>query len=161
MVRNYGYPNESSPETMPTYFNKTLANSDAPPTTWNFTSWIPSAVVINLGTNDFSTQPVPSQELFESTYTNFISEIRSVYQQGRDGLGPELFLVCGPMIGDPCCQYVSNVANAVGATYIPLQPLDCENDPTFCGCNGHPNVKGHQGMYAQAYPIIQKVMGWY
>lgn len=161
MVRNYGYPNESSPESMPTYFNKTLANSDAPSTTWNFTSWIPSAVVINLGTNDFSTGPVPSQELFESTYVSFISEIRSVYQQAQGGVGPELFLVCGPMIGNPCCQYVSNVADEVGATYIPIQQLNCNNDSTPCGCDGHPNVQGHQGMYELAYPIIQKAMGWY
>ena len=51
---------------LPSYYLHTLAN-DYQTTNiqlWNFTNFIPDAIVINLGTNDYSTSPQPTQQLF-------------------------------------------------------------------------------------------------
>jgi len=138
---------------MPSYWNKTLANSAAATTTWNFTSWIPQAVVINLGTNDYSTTPYPPQSVFQDAYLNFINEIQQDY-----GSQVEIFLVCGPLIGNPCCQYVQNVSELANVNYINMQNI---LNSTDYGCDGHPNVDGHRKMFDVAFPIIQKVMQWF
>lgn len=60
---------------------------------WNFGNWIPDAVVINLGTNDYSTQPSPpstrtcvlvisrllldSVEVFNEGYFQLVNTIRT------------------------------------------------------------------------------------
>ena len=91
-------------------------------------------------------------------YTEFVSFIQEKYQVNAD---LKVFLVCGPLIGNPCCTYVQNVAQALSSTgvyYIDLE--DILTYPTDYGCDGHPNVSGHAKMAAIAGPFIQKVMGW-
>ena len=150
LVRNYGDPNTTSADPFPVYFNRTIAVSAEP--VYTFTDYQPDAVISNLGTNDYSTEPTPPQREFEDAYHNFIQQIRSAY-----GNIP-IFLACGPMIGSPCCDYVQNVVNFEENTYY----IDLENilEEFDIGCNGHPNVSGHQKMAYLSIPIIQNVLGW-
>ena len=53
VVRNYQDPGITSPDPLPIYFNRTIGVHPAP--IWDFAQYKPDAVVINLGTNDFST----------------------------------------------------------------------------------------------------------
>ncbi len=45
---------------------------------WDFSTWIPTIVIINLGTNDYIAG-VPKKELFISHYTTFVKKLRSRY----------------------------------------------------------------------------------
>ncbi|EGC32823.1 hypothetical protein DICPUDRAFT_37730 [Dictyostelium purpureum] len=150
VVRNYGSPTSTSTQTMPDLYPYILPTDTT--TNWDFDLFQPDAVVINLGTNDYSTQPAPSQEVFQNGYISFVNSLKSNYPNK-----PEFFLVCGPMIGQPCCQYVKNVSSIVGATYIDLEGILTSDD---IGCNGHPNEQGHSIMASIASPIIQKTLGW-
>ena len=62
MVRNYGDASTTSTDPLPTIYPRAFA-SDTNSADWSF-SWIPDAVVINLGTNDFSTTPNPPNATF-------------------------------------------------------------------------------------------------
>ncbi|HPD18579.1 MAG TPA: GDSL-type esterase/lipase family protein, partial [Candidatus Goldiibacteriota bacterium] len=62
VVKNYGEKKETSQKPLPYYYNKTLLTQEK--TKWNFKKWRPDFVVICLGTNDFSTEPRPSKDLF-------------------------------------------------------------------------------------------------
>ncbi|MEM9666603.1 MAG: GDSL-type esterase/lipase family protein, partial [Bacteroidota bacterium] len=53
VVRNYGAPTETSPRPMPSYLDQALFGDEQ--ARWEAAPWRPDAVVINLGTNDFST----------------------------------------------------------------------------------------------------------
>ncbi|EFA85965.1 esterase [Heterostelium album PN500] len=151
LVRNYDSPNITSTNPMPIYLPRTLANNAS--LEWDFANYVPDAVVINLGTNDYSTQPSPPENLFEQTYINLIQTINNWYPNK-----PKIFLVCGPMISGAVCDYVESVSETVeSATYIDLQNILDDSD---YGCNGHPNQSGHAKMAEIAYPIIQKVMQW-
>eukprot|EP01100_Stratorugosa_tubuloviscum_P012051 TRINITY_DN5543_c0_g3_i2.p1 TRINITY_DN5543_c0_g3~~TRINITY_DN5543_c0_g3_i2.p1 ORF type:complete len:403 (-),score=164.65 TRINITY_DN5543_c0_g3_i2:104-1279(-) len=155
VVRNYGAPTQTSPDPMPIYFNRTLAND--PNSIWNFSSWVPDAVVINLGTNDFTTQPNPSQQLFQDGYTNMLEQIRGAY--GKSIL---IYAVCGPAINDPCCMYIQQVVKQQSSmgyrvVYIDMQNILTNND---YGCDGHPNVQGQQKMSNAAYPVIANTIVW-
>ncbi|KAM9984121.1 hypothetical protein ACTFIZ_003822 [Dictyostelium cf. discoideum] len=153
VVRNYGSPTPvSTSGTVPDLYPFTIPTD--PSIEWDFDQYVPDAVVINLGTNDYSTQPAPSQEQFQNGYIEFIKTIKSNYAQAE----PEIFLICGPMIGNPCCEYVANVSTLIGATYIDAQNILTE--PTDFGCNGHPSLTGHQKLGAVVSPVIQKVMKW-
>jgi len=153
VVRNYGDKNITSINPFPIYFPRTLANDNL--SNWNFSSWIPDAVVINLGTNDYSTPPQPPQNVFEEGYKKFIASIQVAYASTQQ---LPIFLVCGPLIGNPCCSYVQNVATELGLYYIDLQNI--LTYPEDYGCAGHPNVIGHQKMYNITSPFIQKVLNW-
>ncbi|KAF2077153.1 hypothetical protein CYY_001538 [Polysphondylium violaceum] len=150
VVRNYQAPNITSNGTFPTFYPLTIPTEST--NYWDFSDFQPDAVVINLGTNDFSSEPIPPQDIFQNGYISFVNFIKSKYTNN-----PTFFLACGPMIGNPCCQYVQNVATTVNAIYIDMQGILNTND---YGCNGHPNVSGHSKMASIASPIIQKNMGW-
>jgi hypothetical protein len=62
--RNYGWPNITAPEPFPVDFPRTLANVAT--SSWDFEEWQPHAVLLNIGSNDYSTKPTPPPELFES-----------------------------------------------------------------------------------------------
>ena len=57
VVRNYGSPNVTSPDPLPIFYPRAVANDNS--SSWNPSQWQADAVVINLGSNDFSTQPQP------------------------------------------------------------------------------------------------------
>jgi hypothetical protein len=100
--------------------------------------------VINLGTNDYSTQPAPPQ-VFEEGFAitpiqhllqltchdtrhdqwhdtgsqKFVGKIHRQCKGNHET--PHFFLACGPMISQPCCSYVKNVVDkekAMGVNII-------------------------------------------
>ncbi|ELR21706.1 GDSLlike lipase/acylhydrolase domain containing protein [Acanthamoeba castellanii str. Neff] len=158
VVRNYGDKNITSAEPFPSLFPRTLPT--AHDSAWHFGVWTPQAVVINLGTNDYSTQPAPPQDIFEEGYQKFVEYIYSQYKGNHET--PHFFLACGPMISQPCCSYVKNVvdkekAKGVNITYIDMQHILSPEDH---GCAGHPSVSGHRKMAGVAGPVIKAAMGW-
>jgi len=151
VVRNYGTPNITSNETIPMLYPLTIPTESSD--YWDFQEYSPDAVVINLGTNDYDSEPHPPKHLFEKVFIDFINFIKTKYSDRP----PTFFLICGPMISDPCCTYVENIAKQVDAIYIDMQGILNTHD---YGCNGHPNLSGHAKMAIIALPIIQKNMGW-
>eukprot|EP01012_Entosiphon_sulcatum_P056245 TRINITY_DN7965_c0_g1_i2.p2 TRINITY_DN7965_c0_g1~~TRINITY_DN7965_c0_g1_i2.p2 ORF type:complete len:385 (-),score=61.30 TRINITY_DN7965_c0_g1_i2:335-1489(-) len=150
VVRNYGDKNKTSVDPMPIYYNRTLATTPVP--LWDFSTLIPDAVLINLGTNDFSTQPTPDPDVFIAGYLALSQRAQAHYPRAKQ------FFVCGPMIGNPCCQYVQQASQKAGATYVDL--MNILTPPADIGCDGHPSVSGHAKMADHAEPVVRKVMGW-
>ena len=87
---------------MPSIWNRTLGSDASTEGAWNFSSWIPHAVVINLGTNDWHGCNFPSKnvsnstwqfvERFTTSYLQLVQRIAAVY-----GKATEIFLGVGPM----------------------------------------------------------------
>jgi len=150
VVRNYGDSKVESVDPFPIYFNRTMATSSN--IIWDFSKWVPSAVVVNLGTNDYSTNPYPPDTLFISKYNNFLATIRSKY--GKPSL--PIFLACGPMTRTPCCDYVKRVvADNPNNFYIDLTGV---SGPL--GCDYHPSAEEHTNMANAAIPVITKALNW-
>ena len=156
VVRNYGYADPVSPYTMPDRYRQVLDNKPEP--AWNFSDWVPDMVVINLGTNDFSTAPHPQESVFNRAYTNLISFIRANY-----GSIP-VFCIVGPMTDEPCYSYVKKMVegnrsflNDKNIYFIGIPPyLLVEEDWGAW----HPNYSGHLKMAHHAIPVISAVTGW-
>eukprot|EP01087_Luapelamoeba_hula_P011684 TRINITY_DN3207_c0_g1_i1.p1 TRINITY_DN3207_c0_g1~~TRINITY_DN3207_c0_g1_i1.p1 ORF type:complete len:389 (+),score=55.41 TRINITY_DN3207_c0_g1_i1:1-1167(+) len=156
VVKNYGAKNDTSKDPFPVYYPRTIAQD--PLTVWNATSWVPDAVVFNLGTNDYGSQPYPPSSVFENGFIQFIHDIRGNYSRVNPNV--HMFLMCGPMVSGVACDYVKEVAVRLGpsvAHYIDLQNLVPVQDQ---GCDGHPGVEGHIKIAAKALPIIKQVLHW-
>jgi lysophospholipase L1-like esterase len=157
VVRNYGDSNKTSPDPMPGLYNRICCSDKTP--VWDFTDWIPQAVVINLGTNDFSTQPHPDKSVFQEAYAQLINRVQSQYSNVT------VFCVCGPMIGEPCANDIKEVVNqcrqnnankevyfiAVGTGLLTSSDR---------GSDWHPNKQGQQKIADAILPTIRNTMHW-
>ncbi len=158
VVRNFAYAEASSGTTAVDYFKRTVALF--PGLNWDFTQWTPDVVVVNLGTNDFSTDPFPAQEEFVSGYTNLLTEIRAAYPQAH------IFATAGPIMFADVWWYVETAVaranqqlNDDRIYYVPIEN-NLELSEVDYGCDYHPNVNGHQKMADQLIPAIAEIMGW-
>jgi lysophospholipase L1-like esterase len=155
VYRNYG--NDTTTETMPTLFKRTIPTDST--STWSF-SWIPDAVIINLGTNDFS-QGDPGQP-FLNAYEAFVSDLRTHYPNAY------VFLVIGPMLSDPNLTaargYLDQVAMARSGAgdkrvqQILVEPQD--QSKNGIGCDYHPSVATDDAMGKSIASTIKTTMGW-
>ena len=112
---------------------------------WDFVAHTYDAVVINLGTNDFSytgTDPDRMSE-FAQEYADFLSRVHE--------LNPDAHLVCaiGTMGGQELFPYIEQVVEEFKAntgfariTCYATEQRDPETDG--CGANFHPNAKTQQ-----------------
>jgi lysophospholipase L1-like esterase len=156
LVRNYADPNPVSKVPLPALLNRTIAADQNSPI-WNENNYNPDGVIINLGTNDFSTQPNPDKDVFINAYVALITRIQKAHPHAA------VFAVCGPMIGNPCCQYVEQAVieadeQGLNAHFVNLQGL--LTTPADYGCAGHPSVSGHTKMFEKLYPIVEMVLHW-
>lgn len=158
VVRNYGDSNKTSPNPMPALYDRTCFFDST--LKWNFSRWIPQAVVINLGTNDFSTQPYPDSVVFQSAYTRLIDRVRSLYP------GVTIFCLSGPMIGEPCTGYVKKVVEEEKKMMGRYQDVffieinrSVMTDADW-GCDHHPNVQGMEKMAEIIIPVVRLRMNW-
>ncbi|NJK95844.1 MAG: SGNH/GDSL hydrolase family protein [Bacteroidales bacterium] len=159
VVRNYGDSLKVSlaPQ-MPARFNQTLDNNFS--TKWDFSRWKPDMVVINLGTNDFSTQPFPDKVVFQRTYEGLIGQIRKVYGNIH------VFCLVGPMTNEPCYSYVKEMVENLrilnGDEYIHFIgiPVELTNGEGDLGSTGILPRRDKKKMAAMVAPVISSVMSW-
>jgi lysophospholipase L1-like esterase len=154
MYRNYG---GDMNEPMPTLYKRTRPTDAA--STWNFT-WTPDAVVINLGTNDFSTGD-PGQP-FLNAYEGFVSDLRTHYPRAY------IFLIDGPMMSGDALKtargYLDQVVQArkgAGDTRIQQVAIDPQDQAANgIGCDYHPSAATDDLVGKKLAAAIKTTMGW-
>jgi lysophospholipase L1-like esterase len=157
VVRNYNDDGPLSAGTMLTYYGRTLANE--PAEDWQ-AAQPPQAVVINLGTNDFSTTPHPAGEVFLQGYTNLIIKVRQRYPNAH------IFAVGGPIMAGPAVDTIRSVVaqmnEMLGDERVHFVPIEntLEQSAVDYGCDWHPNESGQRKIAAQLAPVIAAVLGW-
>ena len=158
VVRNYGDKNKTSVNPMPSLYDRTCYFDSTKK--WNFNEWIPQAVVINLGTNDFSTQPYPDKKVFQNAYNKLINRVRSLYPHVT------IFCMCGPMIGEPCLTDIKEVVEQQlkregkdKDVYFVEIKRSMMNDSDW-GCDWHPNIYGSLKTMNVLVPVIKLRMNW-
>jgi beta-glucanase (GH16 family)/lysophospholipase L1-like esterase len=134
IVRNYGDAKSESEDPYGAYFGRTLVNEAG--LRWDFQSWVPDVVVINLGVNDYSTQPQPDPKVFKDRYVELLTRVRAAY--------PNAWIVAYDATGWP--DYIPHVREAVEefkkkgdskTLSFDFAPVPIED----LACDYHPNVK--------------------
>ena len=123
-----------------------------------------SAVVINLGTNDWATGDPGTP--YETAYVSFIATVRSHYPDAW------IFLTIGSMTGEPgLTQVKTRLANVIAAVSAntgdqKLSTFDfgtqnLGSDGSIpSGCDWHPNAVEHQRMATILQQQLSSKLGW-
>lgn len=151
LVNNYG---DDVNEPMPQIYDRLLASDAAP---WSFV-WQPDVVVINLGTNDFSTDGDPPEGVFVPAYAQFMAHLRDVY--------PDAFIlaIAPSLFGNEADKVAGYLQSAVDARHMAgdaeVAFADVNVQWIGSGCNGHPSVATHAAMGLKLAETLQSQLGW-
>jgi lysophospholipase L1-like esterase len=186
IIRNYNCTDNAP---MPAVYDRIYLESSTSPE-WDHSKFVPDAIVIMIGTNDFSPaacmRPPLSEEYDAENYELWISEYVAFVEKLR-GLHPnaEIFLTSTPMLNDgwPDATYASDTDQRAAVTRVAAE-LDDERvhlvlgdyDATRYGgkgCGTHPNAFDHSvlagfdpGRPDDPAPAalllnpVREVMGW-
>jgi lysophospholipase L1-like esterase len=136
-----------------------LAIPGDPATVWNPSQYVPDAIGICLGQNDFSSG-VPDEADFVGTYVQFLDKIR------RDAPKAEIFLIESAMLTDPpgrppsktilrdfldeiAAKSGSPLVHAVRISHQPGRPA-----------NAHPTWVQHEAIADELEPVFRRALGW-
>lgn len=152
MMRNYGSPETSDPTSFPLYYPRTLSSTEG---AWDAASWIPQYVVIQLGGNDFSTEPRPSLEEYKAAYHAFLDALYEQY--------PGVTVILGTTQSGTEYEYKEvifqeQIANKGRAGQ--LFHLLLNNGLSNTGCDFHPNLADHQIIAERLIEIILAHGAW-
>ena len=155
VVSNYG---GDMGTTLPEMVDRALPGSES--SVWDY-SLLPTSdlVVINLGTNDFSTDNDPSPEDFSAGYAALLRVIRARH--------PEAFILCtlGPLLsGTDLSTAALAIESAIaeraneGDTAIVYHPMQTGNPSP--GCDWHPSIATHEAMAEELSTVVATALGW-
>ncbi|HEY4159258.1 MAG TPA: GDSL-type esterase/lipase family protein, partial [Polyangiaceae bacterium] len=145
-------------DTLPTIYSNTLGGQPTP--AWDF-SLVPQAVVINLGTNDFSANMSLDSSSFTGAYTAFLTTVRGKY--------PDAWLYCaiGPLLystgltnAQSYIQAMVASVNAAGDAKVKVLDFGQQNSSLGTGCDYHPNVTEHQRLAGILTARLRGDLGW-
>lgn len=150
VVRNYGDKSQMSAEPMPLFYNRTLSTSPISDANyWDPSQYQPDVVLVTLGTNDYSTDPVPE----DSQFVNGLVDLLTVIQ--KDYPNAQVAAACAPMRRGNQCTNIATAAGTAGVHYVDIDPSTLNGG---YGCDGHPNVVDHQLMADLLMGYLRKML---
>jgi lysophospholipase L1-like esterase len=139
---------------MPGYYPRVLAGQETP--VIDPKQWVPDAVVIELGGNDFFSETTPpSKKEFEDAYMKFIAILRSDYPEAR--IFCLAFRHSPPITG--CIQDVVAQEKKAGDAKIGLIDVHYPKDHVT-GCYKHFDLVGQQQVADEVTKTLRQGMGW-
>lgn len=141
----------------PVFYERALP--DDPAVLWNPADYVPDAIVICLGTNDFN-QGVPDENIFVNAYVEFLRKIR------RDAPRAKIFLADSPMLYDAPAKvpkrsvlhaYILETIEKLGDADVKPAPVKhYEGVPN----NGHPTRADHEAIASEIEPLLREALHW-
>ena len=151
VYRNFDGPREGSAEgTMPLeYGNALLYDADEP---WDFSSFIPDIVCVNLGTNDTSTDNYDIT-LFGKAYGEFVDRLRGYYPKAK------IVLLTGSMLGGKELRDVKTALDDISASREGVYRFDMtpQDGSLGYGADYHPSAQQAQKMASELTAYLRKL----
>ncbi len=129
------------------------------PALWDFKSFVPDVIVINLGTNDSSfTRGIPERvNAFKTAYKSFLRHIREK--------NPSAYIICalgmmGNTLGKGLFPAVDETVKEIGDKKIFSLELDEQLASDGIGCEYHPNEVTHRKAAEKLARKISDITGW-
>ncbi|MBP5455883.1 MAG: hypothetical protein J6Y37_05240 [Paludibacteraceae bacterium] len=159
VYRNYDDKPEGSVRPMPVVYRNVLISEAE--TRWDFASYQPDLLIVNLGTNDLST-PGFRMELVDSAYRNFLDEVREHYPDTKILLLTGCMLHPTPVLDEFKARLDTIVAERKRKGDERLFRLDFEPQDGSLGyaADWHPSQRQQQNMADTLIPFVSSIMGW-
>lgn len=151
IVRNYNDRKTSSVLTMRQEYMNTFDDDYDIPWDFSASTFHPDVVIINLGTNDWSTEPHPSLNTVKEGFRDLIARIRAAH-------GEEIPIVC--VMYEWGFPYFEKIRNELNITLVPIIAEDYRNPEKDLGASWHPNMFGQRKMASLIIPYVSTVTGW-
>lgn len=153
MVRNYGEAAKRSTAPFPAHYDQRLGEAWNGGK-WDFSTWKPDLVVICLGTNDYSTVPIPDDSMFTGDYHKFIARVLTNYPQAS-----VLCVSTGDILLEKNVQKV--VTEEIAAFNHPKVYFAAFPDTVeLTGCDWHPSIKDNSKIAGVLVDTIMKKLLW-
>jgi lysophospholipase L1-like esterase len=166
LIRNYDSKYDTRP--MPAVYDLIFTQNKEATPAWGHEKFMPDAVIINLGTNDFSPgdnpkdkpRPYMTVEEFVPAMKTFYTKLRGYYANAS------FFFVSSPMLDDGWPDGQPSLTNQ--ETALQQVVTDLKEDNVFYfdigsygkGCGTHPDVSEHAEMADKLGAFIGEKMGW-
>lgn len=146
------------------YYDRVLPDEKS--AKWDFSTWTPDVVIVNLGTNDFG-KGNPDETGWVGAYVEFIKRIRTNYPKASVycGIGTMVsdWPPGGRMVRTTLMGYLEEVvaqANAAGGPPVRLIDFGVQKEENGIGADWHPSAKTHALMGAQLAAALKTDLGW-
>jgi len=166
LVRNYSnmYDARPMPEVYDLMYYEEMTSE-----AWDTSQFVPDAIVIALGTNDFS--PGDSErdkmdvETYTAAYVAFVDKLRGYYPDAH------IFGMSSPMLGDGWPNATDTSATDLKTALAAMvEHFANAGDPNVheidvskvigTGCGTHPGVAQHASMAAEVATAVKSTLGW-
>ena len=142
--------------TAPIFYERAMP--DDPTTQWDHKRYVPHAIGVCLGTNDFN-QGVPEREAFVGAYAAFARKLM------HDAPGAAILLMDSPMTDNNApdhkrtvqIDYLQETVKRIGSPRVLHAPLAHEPGRP---ANAHPIYAQHVAMAAELEPQFRDATGW-
>lgn len=104
-------------------------------------------VMIDLGTNDYSTEPHPSDEEFSNGLSAFVGTVQKDYPTAQ------VLLICSYNLTDSQCGNIEAVAESKEVHFLRLDKALVSS----LGCNYHPDQAAQQAISDFVTPFVESL----
>lgn len=152
VVRDYlGHRTMQAPQ----FFNySVVADNEAQRSEWPDDGWVPDAIVISLGTNDWNmqkTDPLPEEE-FVTKYVGLVQDVRRHFPQAW------IVLSQGSIVSDPVLsQWVQKTVKQLNDSRVVWFASRHFSGST---CDAHPDKMQHQQIADDFEVELRQLLGW-
>lgn len=157
VVRNYGDSVRMSKGTMTHKFPQVFDMDTTYKYNFVESNYKPDLVVVNLGANDFSTEPHPYKREFQEAYTRLLNSVIDAY--GKD---VKIMCVIPYAVSENVEDFYPAAIAAVDSPNIRLlrMPTYQLNSDSDRGAVWHPNYQGQQKIAMSLIPYVATLMDW-
>jgi len=147
MYRSYAGSGQSAQPVMSDRYDFANANDN---TAWDFAKYAPDAVVINLGTNDYSAGD-PGQPYIDK-YVAFVAHVREKYAGAK--------IICVIQQTSSATAIGSAVTKVKSNGDVNIESFDIHAAANGNACASHPDAAGQAAMGAALASHLKSVMAW-
>lgn len=166
LIRNYSFKYDARP--MPEVYDL-LYTEEMTSKPWDTTKFVPDAIVIGLGTNDFSPGDSEREKMTVDEYTTayiaFVEKLRAFYPNAH------VFGMSSPMLGDGWPEATdmsaSNLKSAITAMTEHFNSAGDANVHALmitkqigAGCGTHPSAAQQAETAAEVAAAVKTTLGW-